>query len=186
MSENKSMAGHLLALITILIWGTTFISTKVLLKHFAPIEILFFRFVIGFLALLFLYPHRLKLTELKQEWIFASAGLCGVTLYYLLENIALTYSRASNVGVIISVAPFFTAFFAHCFLDGEKLKPNFLVHKSSYNNSNPHAYMFSTTESVYQGGSFRAAMQTVCKKHNVKTAGGKIYRFRAHDYILLT
>ena len=35
------------------------------------------------------------------------AGLCGVCLYYLLENIALTFTMASNVGVIISVAPFF-------------------------------------------------------------------------------
>jgi drug/metabolite transporter (DMT)-like permease len=46
----------------------------------------------------------------------------GVTLYYLLENIALTYTFASNVGIIISIAPFFTAIFAHLFLDGEKLK----------------------------------------------------------------
>ena len=28
---NKTAAGHLAALVTILIWGTTFISTKVLL-----------------------------------------------------------------------------------------------------------------------------------------------------------
>lgn len=40
------------------------------------------------------------------------AGLCGVTLYFLLENIALTYTYASNVGVIISIAPFFTAIFS--------------------------------------------------------------------------
>lgn len=37
------------------------------------------------------------------------AGLCGICLYYLLENVALTYTSASNVGVIISIAPFFTA-----------------------------------------------------------------------------
>ncbi len=29
------------------------------------------------------------------------AGLCGVTLYFLFENIALTYSFASNIGVIV-------------------------------------------------------------------------------------
>ncbi len=73
------------------------------------------------------YPHRLKVKEKKQELYLAAAGLCGVTLYYLLENIALTYTSASNVGVIISVAPFFTAIFAHLFLDGEKLKIQFFV-----------------------------------------------------------
>jgi drug/metabolite transporter (DMT)-like permease len=44
-----------------------------------------------------------------------------------LENIALTYSMASNVGVIISIAPLFTAIFAHYFLEGERLKTNFLL-----------------------------------------------------------
>lgn len=36
MIDTKTGAGHLSALITILIWGTTFISTKVLLKAFSP------------------------------------------------------------------------------------------------------------------------------------------------------
>lgn len=58
--------------------------------------------------------------ERKQELYFAAAGLCGVTLYYLLENIALTYTFVSNVGVIISIAPFFTAILAHVFLKGER------------------------------------------------------------------
>ena len=43
--------GHLAALITIMIWGTTFISTKVPLKALQPVEILFIRFVIGFVGL---------------------------------------------------------------------------------------------------------------------------------------
>jgi drug/metabolite transporter (DMT)-like permease len=81
----------------------------------------------GLLALMVVYPHRLKVTNKRHEIIFASAGLCGVTLYYLLENFALTYSMASNVGVIISIAPLFTAILAHYFLDGEKRKPNFFV-----------------------------------------------------------
>lgn len=125
---NSTAKGHLAALITILIWGTTFISTKVLLVDFQPIEILFFRFLMGLLALLIVCPHRLKGTTIKQESVFAAAGLCGVCLYYLLENIALTYTMASNVGVIISVAPFFTAILSHLFLkQDEKLQANFFI-----------------------------------------------------------
>ncbi|ERI10411.1 hypothetical protein HMPREF0083_01499 [Aneurinibacillus aneurinilyticus ATCC 12856] len=97
--ENKT-AGHLSAIITILIWGTTYISTKILLYDFSPIEILFFRFTIGAIALMIIYPYRLKVTDKKLEFLFVCAGLCGVTLYYLLENIALTFTMASNVGVI--------------------------------------------------------------------------------------
>jgi drug/metabolite transporter (DMT)-like permease len=120
--------GHGSALLTIVIWGTTFISTKLLLVDFQPVEILLFRFVLGLLALLLVYPHRLKGTTAWQEATFAAAGLCGICMYYLLENIALTYTQASNVGVIISIAPFFTAILSHVFLkeDG-RLWANFFV-----------------------------------------------------------
>lgn len=126
--KNSTAAGHLAALITILIWGTTFISTKVLLKDFHPVEILFFRFLIGFLALWIVHPRPLRGTTGKQEHTFAAAGLCGICIYYLLENIALTYTAASNVGVILSTAPFFTAILSLlCSGRAEKLSPNFLV-----------------------------------------------------------
>ena len=126
--DKKTTAGHVMALLTIVIWGTTFISTKILLADFTPIEILFFRFLFGLLVLITVYPKRLGIKDKKQELTFAAAGLCGICLYYLLENIALTYTMASNVGVIISVAPFFTAVLSHIFLKTEeKLKARFFV-----------------------------------------------------------
>lgn len=125
---NKKTIGHLAALLTIIIWGTTFISTKILLVGFQPVEILFFRFVMGFIVLLMLSPKRLKTANRKEEMTFAVAGLCGICLYYLLENIALTYTLASNVGVIISVAPFFTAILAHLVIKSEeKLRLQFFT-----------------------------------------------------------
>lgn len=125
--RQTAWAGHGAALLTILIWGTTFISTKVLLTSFQPVEILFLRFVLGFLALCLIYPRRLRLGERRQELWFAAAGLCGVTLYYLLENIALTYTLASNVGVLVSVSPVFTALFSHFLLRRERLRPAFFA-----------------------------------------------------------
>ncbi len=126
--DKRITTGHITALITIVIWGTTFISTKILLADFTPIEILFFRFLFGLLVLMVVYPKRLRLKNKKQEITFAMAGLCGICLYYLLENIALTYTMASNVGIIISVAPFFTAVLSHVFMKTEeKLKAQFLV-----------------------------------------------------------
>lgn len=125
--QNKISTGHLLALLTILIWGTTFISTKVLLIDFTPVEILFFRFVIGYVVLFLIYPRLMRINSLREEMLFIGAGLCGVTLYFLIENIALVYTLASNVGVIVSIAPFFTAVLAHFFLDGERLHKRFIV-----------------------------------------------------------
>ncbi|MCM1512358.1 MAG: DMT family transporter [Oxalobacter formigenes] len=127
MPEERC-AGHLAALFTIFIWGTTFISTKILLICFQPVEILFIRFIMGYLVLLAIYPRRLEKISRKQELTFVAAGFCGICLYYLLENIALTYTRASNVGVIMSAAPFITAILAHFFMKPEeKLHISFFI-----------------------------------------------------------
>lgn len=127
MNLSKNMLGHLAALLTILIWGTTFISTKILLQSFTPIEILFYRFMLGFVILMLCYPHPMKIKDKKHEIYFIAAGLCGITLYFLLENIALTYSFVSNVGVIIAVSPFFTAFLATLFLKEERQNSYFFI-----------------------------------------------------------
>ncbi len=116
MNNDRQRIGQAATLVTILIWGTTFISTKVLMDTLSPVEILFLRFSLGYLALWLAAPRRLRLTDRRQEGLFALAGLCGVTLYYGFENLALSATRASNVGVIISIAPFFTVLFSAVFL----------------------------------------------------------------------
>ncbi len=117
---SNTLKGHIAAFITIFIWGTTFVSTKLLLADFSPIEILVIRFVIGYVALWVVCPRKLSFTGKRHELTIAAAGLCGITLYYLLENIALTHTLASNVGVIISVAPFFTAIFSSLIMKTER------------------------------------------------------------------
>lgn len=123
----NNIKGHALAILTVVLWGTTFVSTKLLLIDFTPIEILFCRFTLGIVALCLIYPHRLKNLALKQEINFAGAGLCGVTLYFLLENIALTYTQASNAALITATAPLFTMIAAYLFLKEEPLKPRFFI-----------------------------------------------------------
>ena len=89
MSSRQRTLGHAAALMTIIIWGTTFVSTKVLLRDFTPVTVLFTRFVIGYAFLWCLKPRVLPFSGWKEELLFAGAGLTGVTLYFLLENIAL-------------------------------------------------------------------------------------------------
>lgn len=127
MKTDTHKQGHILALITILVWGTTFISTKVLLRSFTPVEILFFRFLIGYLALWLVYPKVLHIKHKKQEFYFLGAGICGVTLYFLFENIALTYTQATNVGIIVSIAPFFTVIFSRLFLKQQAIHTSFFI-----------------------------------------------------------
>lgn len=127
MSDNTRRSGHIAACFTVLLWGTTFVFTKSLLASFSPIEILFIRFLLGYFALWAVRPRTLKTAGKREELLFAAAGLCGVTLYYLCENIALTFTLASNVGVIVSTAPLFTALLAFRFLGEEKPGPRFFL-----------------------------------------------------------
>ncbi|MDF7667313.1 DMT family transporter [Orbaceae bacterium ESL0727] len=127
MLLSTKTKGHLIALMTVFIWGITYISTKVLLVDFKPIEILFFRFSLGYLTLWILSPHVLPWQGVKRELLFLGAGFCGVTCYFLCENIALTYSTASNVGVITTLAPIFTAILAIFFLKTEMPPLRFYV-----------------------------------------------------------
>lgn len=126
--KNKRLPGHLAAIFTITVWGTTFISTKVLLTDFQPVGILFIRLIMGLMALFIAYPHKMQGVTLKQELTFAAAGLTGISMYYFMENMALTLTMASNVGVIVSVSPFFTIILASIFLKEEgKMRLNFFL-----------------------------------------------------------
>lgn len=127
LEAQGEKTGHFLALFTILIWSTTFLSSTVLLRDFSPVEVLFFRCSLAILALLIVSPKRLKLKKAAHEWYFVGAGLCGVTLYFLFENLALTYTYSGNCSVIVSTAPFFVAIASRLFLKDEKLSPSFFV-----------------------------------------------------------
>jgi len=119
--------GHIAALFTVIVWGTTFISTKILLLDFTPLEILFFRFILGFLVLCLVKPQRLKTKGMSEEKYFIGAGLCGITLYFLLENVALLYTYASSVCLILAFVPFLTALASKFLLGEDTLTSNFFV-----------------------------------------------------------
>ncbi len=127
VSHAASSRGHLFALFTVSVWGITFVSTKVLLVDFSPIEVLFYRFLIGFVVLFAFRPRHVRIGGWREELLVAAAGLTGVVLYFLLENLALVFTSASNVGVIVAMNPFFTALLSAVFLKDEKLHPLFFV-----------------------------------------------------------
>lgn len=125
--EKKKVLAHIAGILTAVIWGTTFISTKVLLNDFEPISVLVYRFFIAYVAMMIIKPKPLRFESLKKEFWYFMAGLLGVTIYFLFENIGLTYTLASNASVIVSTAPMFTALLAFIFLKNEKPKKFFFI-----------------------------------------------------------
>ena len=128
MIKNNRILGHILAFLTAIIWGTTLVSTKILLRDFQPVEILFFRFLMALLLFYIIYPKKALHTTITQKIIIVCAGLTGITLYYLFENAALTYTLASNVSIINCAAPFLTAILALCFMrNKERINRYFFI-----------------------------------------------------------
>lgn len=115
---------YILAALTIVVWSSTFISTKILLGAFTPIEILVYRFALAYLLMFLVYPHVHKPESLKTELLLLLAGVTGGSVYFLGENYALQFSLASNVSLLVSTAPILTALAAHFFLKGERLTRN--------------------------------------------------------------
>ena len=126
-ARPSGRSGHLLALFTEMVWGTTFISTTVLLRDFSPAAIICVRMALGIAALFAARPRLMRLQSRKHELYFAGAGFVGVSLYFMLENIALTYTSSANCSVIISSAPFFVAIAMRLFAHGERMSRSFYV-----------------------------------------------------------
>lgn len=124
---DKKLFLNLLALITVVIWATTFISSKILLKTFTPLEVMFYRFVIAYFLLLIIHPKFHKIESIKEESMFLLAGITGGSLYFLTENTAVKISQVSNVSLILATAPIITALLAHFFTKGEKLSKNLFL-----------------------------------------------------------
>ena len=113
---------HFIALLIVIIWGTTFVSTKILLFNgLMPIDIFFFRYILAYTGIWFFGRQTLFAKNLKDELMFLLMGITGGSLYFITENTALRMTLASNVALLLCVAPLFTAILSHWLLKTEKL-----------------------------------------------------------------
>lgn len=106
------MKYHLVAFVTVAIWGSTFVFTKLLLQNgLSPAQIFTLRFIIAYLLLLgFCYfspSFRLFCKSLKDELLMVLLGLTGGSLYFLTENAAMLYTTATNTSLIVCSCPLF-------------------------------------------------------------------------------
>jgi drug/metabolite transporter (DMT)-like permease len=114
-----------MAAATTVIWGTTMVSSKVLLNEgLSPAQIMFYRFLLGYVFLWILYPRTHRIRSLRDEALFAGMGLFGGSLYFLTENSALLHARATDVALICASVPLISAILSH-FVLGERLSRGF-------------------------------------------------------------
>ena len=114
MSNNSqpkpSLWVYIAAFLIVVVWGCTFVQTKVLINAgLRPDEIFTLRFVIAYMLILPFSWRRLFLANVKDELIALLLGLTGGSLYFIVENYALAYGYCSNVSLIVCLTPLVTA-----------------------------------------------------------------------------
>ena len=117
---------HILAIATIVFWGTSFVSTKVLINHgFSAVQIFTIRFAATYLTLLLagLRHLRFRSDSLKDELFFILGGVTGCTIYFWAENTALSISQSSNVSLIVCTNPLLIMLAGIFIFKREKLLP---------------------------------------------------------------
>ena len=119
--ELKHGYYHLIAILTVSIWGLTFIATKVLIGYgLTPQEIFFYRFLIAYAGIWIISPKRLFANRWKDEFWLMAGGIFGGSLYFITENTALGITQASNVSFLICTAPLLTTILSLLFYKSEK------------------------------------------------------------------
>lgn len=108
MTSNRLLY-NAMALITVMVWGVTFVSTKVLITDgLDPAQIFIIRFTIAYLCALLISHDRFMACDIKDELLMIMSGITGGSLYFITENTALSLTFAANVSLIICCAPILT------------------------------------------------------------------------------
>lgn len=106
-----------------MVWGETFVSSRLLLLHgLNPADIFFYRFMIAYGGMVLLSHRRMWAKSLRHELLLACAGIFGGSLYFLSENMALKFSTASNVAILVGTTPLMTALLLAISYKDERLK----------------------------------------------------------------
>ena len=118
----RQWSAHLGVILVVVVWGSTFVSSKVLLNEgLMPADIFFYRFLMAYACLFLLYPKLLFSQSWRDELVFLGLGLMGGSLYFLTENMALVYSTSSNVSILITSCPMLTALIVGFFYRSERV-----------------------------------------------------------------
>jgi len=128
INSLKQHMAIVVALCVCAIWGETFVSTKILLENgLMPSDIFFYRFVLGYICIWAFSYKRLWADTWQDELLLLVLGIMGGSLYFLTENMALMFSTASNVAILVGSTPLITAVLLALFYKDERMNTRQMV-----------------------------------------------------------
>ena len=111
------MVAHALLLAAVVIWGWTFVATKILLAELGPLEIFALRLAIGLPCLgLILLVRRTPLLFTRADVRPLLLGGAIFTLHFVVQISGLVTTTATNTGWIIAITPLVLAVLSFLFL----------------------------------------------------------------------
>ena len=124
----KKLKIHSIALVSMLLWGMSYIWSKMVFTFYSPLATIFFRLLISFVSLflLILLTQRFEKIKKQDYWLFAVGALFNPFLYFIGENYGLKMVSASLSSIVVATIPLFAPFAAYYYFR-EKLKPVNLI-----------------------------------------------------------
>lgn len=112
MSDTQGKGLALLALLLgVTLWASSFVVLKVAFTRFDPMVVIFGRMAVASLCFLFVFRRLVRMANYRTgDWkLLLFMGVCEPGLYFLFEAMALTYTDASQAGMICALLPLLVA-----------------------------------------------------------------------------
>ena len=111
--SNSRAVPYIEAIFAVVVWGASFIATKVALEEVSPVTIVWLRFAIGVIILgLAVFLRKQFTLPGRNEWgYFALLGFLGISFHQWLQSNGLRTSEAGTTAWIVSTTPVFMALF---------------------------------------------------------------------------
>lgn len=131
---NRNILAHILGIVTVAVWGVTFVSTRYAVSSgLHATELFLLRFVIAYVciwAFELIWKRkdiRIWSDSVRDEVIFILLGVTGGSLYFVTENVAVGLTHVNNVSFIVCTAPLITIILGRIFTKSVLLSGKLIV-----------------------------------------------------------
>jgi drug/metabolite transporter (DMT)-like permease len=116
--SRKPITAYVEVIFAVIVWGVSFIATKLALRDLAPVTVVWLRFSIGvaILGVAAKIRHQVSLPK-KKDWLyFTLLGFLGITFHQWLQSTGLLTVQASTTAWVVATTPIFIAILSWIFL----------------------------------------------------------------------
>ena len=119
---RKNAIAYMEVVFAVVVWGGSFIATKIALSEISPVAVVWTRFAVGviILGIAVALRHQFTFPNRRELAYFALLGFLGITFHQWLQSTGLVTAQASTTAWIVSTTPIYMALFSWLFLH-EKL-----------------------------------------------------------------